>query len=178
VTHAAANALAARSTVFVALGSNLDQPARHVQRALRDIEELPETALVQLSSLYQTAPEGNKDQPPFVNAVAQVATFLSPHDLLARLQAIEVQHGRVRNSVSETKNGPRTLDLDILLFDAQRIDERGLTVPHPRMHERAFVLVPLTEIAVGVVIPGKGAAKELLAALDSSGVTHLGLEQY
>ena len=113
----------------------------------------------------------------FVNAVVQVATMLSPHDLLARLHAIEVQHGRVRNSVRDVKNGPRALDLDILIYDDSQIDERGLTVPHPRMHERAFVLVPLVEIAPRIVIPGKGFAKDFLAALDTTGVSHLRPEQ-
>ena len=173
MTFSDANLSAVRSTVFVALGSNLDQPAMHVQRALRDIDELPETALVTLSALYETAPVGFRDQPVFVNAVAQIATMLSPHDLLARLHAIEVQHGRIRSSMNDEKNGPRTLDLDILIFDELQIDEGGLTVPHPRMHERAFVLVPLVEILPTIVIPGKGMAKNFLAALDTSGVSHI-----
>lgn len=176
MTFTDTNLSAARSTVFVALGSNLDYPVLHVQRALRDIDEAPETALLKISSLYETAPVGLTDQPSFVNAVAQVATTLSPHDFLARLHAIEAQHGRLRNSLREEKDGPRTLDLDILIFDELRIDERGLTVPHPRMHERAFVLVPLVEIAPEVAIPGKGVARELLAALDCTGVAHLRLE--
>ncbi len=167
-----------RSTVYVALGSNMDQPVMHVQRALRDIDELPETALLKISTLYETAPVGITDQPVFVNAVAQVSTTLSPHDFLARLHAIEAQHGRVRSSLTDEKNGPRTLDLDILIFDDLRIDEGGLTVPHPRMHERAFVLVPLVEISPDVVIPGKAAAKIFLVALDKTGVSHIGLEKF
>ena len=170
MTFTDGNLSAKRSTVFVALGSNLDHPVLHVQRALREIDELPETALVKISALYETAPVGILDQPPFVNAVAQIATTLSPHDFLARLHAIEGQHGRVRNSENTEKNGPRTLDLDILLFDELRISERGLTIPHPRMCERAFVLVPLLEIAPEVVVPGKGAAKEFLATSDLKGV--------
>ena len=173
MTFSNVNLSALRSSVFVALGSNLDQPVLHVRRALRELDELPETALVKVSTLYETAPVGIKDQPVFVNAVAQVATTLSPHDFLARLHAIETQHGRIRSSMNEEKNGPRTLDLDILIFDELRIDEGGLTVPHPRMHERAFVLVPLAEIAPALVIPGKGAAKNFLAALDASGVSHI-----
>ncbi len=176
MTFSDANLSAIRSIVFVALGSNLDHPVMHVQGALRDIDELPETALVKVSSLYETVPVGIKDQPVFVNAVAQVATLLSPHDFLARLHAIEAQHGRNRNSISEEKNGPRTLDLDILIFNDAQIEERGLTVPHPRMHERAFVLVPLVEIAPAIIIPGKGVAKEFLAALDRTGVTELEYE--
>lgn len=178
MTFSDTNLSAVRSTVFVALGSNLDQPLIHVQRALGDIDELPETALVKISTLYETTPVGISDQPVFVNAVAQIATTLSPHDLLARLLAIEVQHGRNRNSVNEEKNGPRPLDLDILIFNELQIHERGLTLPHPRMHERAFVLVPLVEIAPAVVIPGKGVAKDFLAALDMSGVNELRLEEH
>lgn len=166
-----------RSTVYVALGSNLDQPVLHVQGALRDIDELPETALMRVSTLYETAPVGLTDQPSFVNAVAQVATTLSPHDFLARLHAIEAQHGRLRSSGIEEKNGPRTLDLDILIFDELQLSERGLTLPHPRMHERAFVLVPLLEIAPESVIPGMGAASDLLAVLDRKGVAELRLEE-
>lgn len=177
MTFSDTNLSAVRSTVFIALGSNLDHPAMHVQRAMRDIEELPETALVKVSSLYETAPEGLKDQPPFVNAVAKVATTLSPDDFLARLHAIEVQHGRTRKGANEIRNGPRTLDLDILIFDELQLSARGLTIPHPRMHERAFVLVPLVEIAPDVVVPGKGIARDFLAALDKTGVTYLQHEE-
>ena len=177
MTFSDTNLSAVRATLFVALGSNLDHPAVHVQRAMRDIEELPETALLKVSSLYETAPVGLMDQPPFVNAVARVATMLSPHEFLARLHAIEAQHGRLRNSLSEQRNGPRTLDLDILIYDDLQISERGLTIPHPRMCERAFVLVPLVEIAPDINIPGKGFARELLAALDCTGVAHLRLDE-
>ena len=170
MTFTDGNFSASRSTVFVALGSNLDHPVLQVQQALRDIDELPETALVKISAMYETAPVGVLDQPPFVNAVAQVTTTLSPHDFLARLHAIEAQHGRVRKSTNEEKNGPRTLDLDILLFNDMSINERGLTIPHPRMHERAFVLVPLVGIAPDIAVPGKGVAKTLLATLDIAGV--------
>lgn len=169
MTLSAASLSAFRSTVFVGLGSNLDHPDWQVQRALREIDDIPEAGLVRISSLYQTAPVGIVDQPPFVNAVAEVATTLSPHDLLDQLAAIELRHGRVRAA----KNGPRTLDLDILIFNEWRIDDGRLTTPHPRMHERAFVLVPLVEIAPDVYIPGKGFARELLAALDQSGVHKL-----
>ena len=177
MTFSDTNLSAVRANLFVALGSNLDHPAVHVQRAMRDIEELPETALLKVSSLYETAPVGLMDQPPFVNAVARVATMLSPHEFLARLHAIEAQLGRLRNSLSEQRNGPRTLDLDILIYDDLQISERGLTIPHPRMCERAFVLVPLVEIAPDINIPGKGFARELLAALDCTGVAHLRLDE-
>lgn len=170
MTFSGSNLSAVPAVVYVALGSNLDFPLLHVQRALRDIDELPETELEKVSTLYETAPVGLTDQPAFVNAVACVATLLSPHELLARLHAIEAQHGRDRNSEHEKKNGPRTLDLDILMFGALQIDEGGLALPHPRMHERAFVLVPLLEIAPEVVIPGKGFAKDFLATVGSKGV--------
>ena len=178
MTFSDANLSAVRSTVFVALGSNLDHPLMHVQRAMRDLDELPETALLKISALYETAPVGIEDQPPFVNAVAQVATILSPNDFLARLHGIEAQHGRFRNSANAQKNGPRTLDLDILLFDELTLNERGLTIPHPRMHERAFVLVPLVEIAPALHIPGKGLARDLLSAIDKSGVGPIRPEEY
>jgi 2-amino-4-hydroxy-6-hydroxymethyldihydropteridine diphosphokinase len=178
MTFSGTNFSAVRSIVFVAIGSNLDHPVIHVQRAMQDIDALPETALMKTSSLYETAPVGLTDQPVFVNAVVQIGTTLSAHELLRRLLAIEAEHGRLRNSSIEVKNAPRTLDLDILLFDESQIDERGLTVPHSRMHTRAFALVPLVEIAPDIVIPGKGVAKELLAALDHSGVALLQPEEY
>ena len=159
-----------RSTVFLGLGSNLDHPDWQVQTAMHEIDEIPDTGLVKVSSLYQTAPVGITDQPPFINAVVQVETTLSPHDLLGHLLAIETRHGRVRNE----KNGPRTLDLDMLIFNEWRIDDGTLTTPHPRMHERAFVLVPLVEIAPDVYIPGKGYAKEFLAQMETAGVHRQG----
>ncbi len=163
------NLTAFRSTAFIGIGSNLDAPEFQVQTAFRELDELPETALVRISSLYETAPVGITDQPMFVNAVAQVETLSSPHDLLAQLREIELQHGRVHREV----NGPRTLDLDILIFNEWRIDENGLVTPHPRMHERAFVMVPLLEIAPEIYIPGKGYGREILPGLDISGVRKL-----
>ncbi|MBL0123371.1 MAG: 2-amino-4-hydroxy-6-hydroxymethyldihydropteridine diphosphokinase [Betaproteobacteria bacterium] len=162
--------LAIRSTVFIGLGSNLDYPEAQVQTAIHEIDEIPDVELVKVSSQYETAPVGITDQPRFINAVAQVETTLSPHDLLRRLLEIEQRHARVRKE----KNGPRTLDLDILLFGESLIDDDRLTTPHPRMHERAFVLVPLLEIAPDVSIAGKGCAKELLSKLDASGVHKVG----
>lgn len=149
-----------RRTVFVALGSNLDGPREQVARGMLEIGALPETRLLKRSSLYRTAPVGYLEQPDFINAVAMVATALTPHALLDGLLAIERRHGRVR----EFQNAPRTLDLDILLYGDLMLREHGLTVPHPRMHERAFVLLPLTEIAPNVLIPGKGRAADFLAA--------------
>jgi 2-amino-4-hydroxy-6-hydroxymethyldihydropteridine diphosphokinase len=158
-----------RSTVFVGLGSNLDDPAWQVQSAFREINDIPEVSLVKISSLYQTMPVGIVNQPHFVNAVAEAETTLSPHAFLRHLSGIEASHGRVRGE----RNGPRVLDLDVLLFNDWQIDDEFLTTPHPRMHDRAFVLVPLIEIAPQVEIPGRGAAAALLAGLDASGVRRL-----
>jgi 2-amino-4-hydroxy-6-hydroxymethyldihydropteridine diphosphokinase len=163
------NAAPSRSTVYIGLGSNMDAPQDQLARAVCEIGELPETALKRVSSFYRTAPVGITDQAPFVNAVAELASALSPHELLKRLVAIELRHGRVRRE----RNGPRTLDLDILLCDTLVMDDALLTTPHPRMHERAFVLVPLVEIAPDVRIPGKGYARDCLAGLDRSGVVKL-----
>jgi 2-amino-4-hydroxy-6-hydroxymethyldihydropteridine diphosphokinase len=146
------------TSAYVGLGSNLDHPAEHVRAALEELKRLPDTSLAAASSLYRSRPVGYAAQPDFVNAVAALDTGLAPLELLRELQAIETRHGRVRTF----RNAPRTLDLDLLLYGAAQIDEPGLTVPHPRMHERAFVLKPLLEIAPQAAIPGRGAALALL----------------
>jgi 2-amino-4-hydroxy-6-hydroxymethyldihydropteridine diphosphokinase len=143
----------------IALGSNLDDPESQVRRGFGEIAALPGTKLLAQSSLYRTAPEGYRDQPDFVNAIALVDTVLAPRALLDALLAIERAHGRVR----EIRNGPRTLDLDIVLYGDRVIEEPGLTVPHPRAHERAFVLQPLLEVWPDAVIPGKGPAANFVA---------------
>ena len=155
-----------RATVFLGLGSNLEQPLVQLSRALREIHEIPNTALVRVSSFYDTAPIGLAEQPNFVNAVAELQTGLNPSELLNHLIEIEAAHQRVRT----VRDGPRTLDLDILLYDDISMNEPMLTIPHPRMHERAFVLWPLAEIAPELAIPGRGYVLELLVALDVSGV--------
>jgi 2-amino-4-hydroxy-6-hydroxymethyldihydropteridine diphosphokinase len=128
---------------FVGIGSNLDQPVDQVSRAFDELDRLPHTRLVRKSSLYRTAPIGHEAQPDFVNAVAQLETGLPAERLLAELQAIEKSHGRSRSF----RNAPRTLDLDLLLFGDAKSSSPQLTLPHPRMQERAFVLQPLLEIA-------------------------------
>jgi 2-amino-4-hydroxy-6-hydroxymethyldihydropteridine diphosphokinase len=143
---------------FVALGSNLDAPREQVARGMQEVGALPQTRLLKRSSLYRTAPVGFLDQPDFINAVVMVETTLAPLVLLDGLLGIERRHGRVR----EFLNAPRTLDLDILLYGDLVLHEHGLTLPHPRMHERAFVLLPLSEIAPEAVIPGKGPVADLL----------------
>lgn len=148
------------SQAFIALGSNLENPAFQVQQAFDELKQLPGTQLVRRSSLYRSAPVGKLDQPDFVNAVALIETHLAPHDLLKALLAIEQRHGRVRESL----NAPRTLDLDILLYDTLCYQDADLTLPHPRMTQRAFVLLPLMEIAPACNIPGYGGIAPLLAA--------------
>lgn len=147
---------------FIALGSNLNDPVTQMERAFSEIGNLPSTCLLAHSSLYCSAPVGFQDQPDFINAVALIETALEPHALLEALLAIEHQHGRVR----DLRNGPRVLDLDVLLYDALVCHEHGLTLPHPRMHERAFVLEPLLEIAPDCMIPGVGGAADCLANCD------------
>ncbi len=129
-----------------------------IQDAFAELDEIENTRLLQTSSLYASAPWGYTDQPDFVNAVASVDTQLSPRRLLEELLKIETWHGRERSF----PNSPRTLDLDIALYGAEIVDEESLKIPHPRMHERAFVLVPLAEIAPELVIPGQGAISKLL----------------
>ena len=143
----------------IGLGANLNDPAAQVEYALAELDRLPGTRLLGRSSLYASAPVGYVDQPDFINAVAQVETELAPRPLLAALLDIEHRHGRERSF----RNAPRTLDLDLLLYGAAHFHEDGLTLPHPRMHERGFVLQPLLEIAPDTVIPGRGRAADWLA---------------
>ena len=147
------------ASAYVGIGANLDDPTARVRDAFVMLAALPDTRLVKRSSLYRTQPQGYVAQPDFVNAVAELDTELAPADLLDCLQAIETKAGRRRSF----PNAPRTLDLDLLLYGARRIDRPGLVVPHPRMRERAFVLVPLVEIAPDVRIPGVGYARDCLA---------------
>lgn len=153
----------------IGLGANLDDPAEQVEHALAELDRLPATQLVARSRLYASAPVGYVDQPDFINAVAQVATALAPRVLLAALLEIEQQHGRQRSF----RNAPRTLDLDLLLYGSAHFHEDGLTLPHPRMHERAFVLYPLLEIAPATHIPGRGRAADWLAACTGQSVAPL-----
>lgn len=146
---------------YVALGSNLADPALQVRNAIVALDGLRDTCVVARSSLYRTAPWGYTEQPAFINAVVRVATGLDARELLTQLLALEVRWGRVRTM----PNGPRILDLDLLLYDDARIAEPDLVVPHPRMQERAFVLVPLLEIESSVCIPGIGLAATIAGTL-------------
>lgn len=155
---------------YVGLGSNLGSPVRRVRAALDSLAGFPETQLHAASRLYRSPPWGVTDQPDFVNAVAALDTGLAPGPLLAGLQALEEEAGRTREGI---RWGPRILDLDLLLYDELRCDDPRLTLPHPRMHERAFVLVPLLEIAPGIRIPGRGDAASCLAGLEAGGIVPL-----
>lgn len=144
---------------YVALGSNLNDPAAQLRSGARALGKLPGTRLVRGSSLYRSAPVGLADQPDFINAVCEIDTSLIAQDLMQALLKIETANGRVR----DVPGGPRTLDLDLLLYGEMVCHEAGLTLPHPRLHERAFVLYPLVEIAPGLSIPGRGRVETLLA---------------
>ncbi len=154
---------------FVALGANLDDPAAQVRAALAALDRLPQTRLVAASSLYRTAPIGLAGQPDFINAVAELATGLAPEALLDALLATEAGFGRVRAE----KNGPRTLDLDLLLYDALTLDRPQLHLPHPRLHLRAFVVAPLAEIAPDCRIPGRGTVAAWLPAVATQRIERL-----
>ena len=154
---------------FVGLGANIGEPAVQVRRAIDALGKLPRTRLVRASSLYRSAPVGYKDQPDFVNAVAEIETELGPEALLEELLEIEARFGRTRTF----PNAPRILDLDLLLYGEQIVAEPGLAVPHPRMHERAFVLAPLAEIAPQAALPGRGTAAMLLAACEGQAVARV-----
>jgi len=150
------------NSVWIGLGSNQGQSEELLNRALRAIDALEQTRIVAVSPAYRTPPWGVTEQAEFLNAVAELETALMPAALLEALLAIEDSLGRVR--VGE-RWGPRTIDLDLLVVDRREIDTLVLQVPHPRLHERAFVLVPLHDLAPELVIPGRGRVAELLEAL-------------
>lgn len=153
----------------VALGANIGEPLRQIEAGFAALEALPGTRLISRSSLYRSAPVGYADQPDFINAVAMIETTMEPHALLDALLAIERAHGRVR----AFPNAPRTLDLDIVLHGDVVLQEPGLTIPHARMLERAFVMVPLAEIAPDAVVPDHGRVSDLAARVDAAGVAQL-----
>jgi 2-amino-4-hydroxy-6-hydroxymethyldihydropteridine diphosphokinase len=154
---------------YVGLGSNLDGPVDRVLRAFTQLAGLPKTRLLARSSLWHTPPVGPVEQPPFVNAVAGLLTQLSPRELLDALLSEERVQGRQR----ELRWGPRTLDLDLLVYGAGQVDEPSLTVPHPEMSRRAFVLYPLAEVAPTLSVPGQGRVAALAAAADGAGLERL-----
>ncbi len=144
---------------FIGIGSNLADPVAQVHSAIEALETLPQTRRASASRLYRNPPMGPADQPDYVNAVAEIETALSPQALLAALQALEADAGRDR---SGRRWGPRPLDLDLLVYGDQQIDEAALTVPHPGLASRAFVLHPLAEIAPALPIPGLGTVGSLV----------------
>lgn len=155
------------SVAWVGLGANLDDPAAQLQTALRELDAIPRSRCLRHSSLYRSAPIGPQEQPDFCNAVAELKTDLSPQDLLQALFALENSHHRKRAA----RWGPRTLDLDLLLYDQRQIDTPELTVPHPRMHLRAFVLRPLVQLEPTLDLPGHGPVIKLLALLHEQSIS-------
>lgn len=161
-------------TAFIALGSNLQQPRSQVMQALDELAQLPKSRLLKHSSLYRTAPldTNNRrydDQPEFINAVAEVETGLPPLQLLQAILAIEGRHGRER----PYPNAPRVLDMDLLLYDDMVMNSAELTLPHPRMHQRGFVLLPLAEIAPALAIGEHGSAAQLAQSCPDQGVRRI-----
>ncbi|MDN5781435.1 MAG: 2-amino-4-hydroxy-6-hydroxymethyldihydropteridine diphosphokinase [Luteimonas sp.] len=157
---------------FVGLGGNVGDAAATLREAFSALDGLPDTQLVRASRLYRTPAWGRVEQPDFVNAVVKLETRLEARELLDALLEVERQFGRERHD-GETRWGPRTLDLDLLLFGEDVIDEPGLRVPHPHLHERAFALVPLAGIAPDAPIPGHGTVRSALAAVAVEGIEAL-----
>ena len=150
------------TTAYVGLGANLGDRGATIEAALRLLGALTGTTVAAVSTLRETEPVGNVDQPLFLNGAAALETELEPRALLDALLGIERELGRVRRE----RWGPRTIDLDLLVYGAEEIDEPGLTVPHPRLHERRFALEPLAELEPELDVPGRGRVSDLLARLD------------
>ncbi len=155
---------------YIALGSNLNDPRGQVESGLKHLAHLPQSQWRGASSLYRTPPMGPAPQPDYINAVAALDTRLSAHALLDELLTIERAHGRIRDG---QRWGPRTLDLDILIYGELTLSDARLTVPHPGIAERAFVLLPLAELAPDLAVPGKGVLRDLVQACDDSGIERL-----
>lgn len=154
---------------YVALGANLGDPSATIRAAFGALANLPESRVVRCSSLYRTTPVGNTEQPEFINAVVSLETTLAPESLLDALLDIEARFGRIRAE----KNGPRTLDLDLLLYNNQQLNLPRLILPHPRLHLRAFVLYPLAELAPALPLPGRGSLAAWLPAVANQGISRL-----
>ncbi|MDK4574678.1 2-amino-4-hydroxy-6-hydroxymethyldihydropteridine diphosphokinase [Kingella kingae] len=158
-----------KNIAIIAFGSNLQQPEQQIKQAIAAVAALPCVALLRVSSLYRTAPVGYLDQPDFINAVGMVQTSLAAPELLAQLHAIEQQFGRERSF----RNAPRTLDLDLIDFNHKKWNSEQLTLPHPRAHERGFVMLPLAEIAPDFVLHDTQTAQELAAQLHDNSMVRL-----
>ena len=157
------------SKIYIALGSNLEEPSQQIYKAINLIDAIDELSVTHTSSLYKTKPIGKIDQPDFINAAVKVEGEISPENLHTALQDIEKKAGRIRMELNE----PRTLDLDILLIDNLIMKTKKLTIPHPRMHQRQFVIVPLFEINQKLNIPGIGSIDEILKSLPDQGVVKI-----
>ncbi|HET6587982.1 MAG TPA: 2-amino-4-hydroxy-6-hydroxymethyldihydropteridine diphosphokinase [Oleiagrimonas sp.] len=155
---------------YVALGANLGNPQAQVRAAMRALDTLAQTRVTVCSPLYLTPPWGMVVQPAFVNAVAGIETALSAHALLASLQTLESRAGRTRDG---QRWGPRVLDLDLLLYGDAQYQDKQLAIPHPRLAERAFVLLPLADIAATLEVPGQGRVTDLLSRVDTRGCQRL-----
>jgi len=153
---------------FVGIGGNVGDVETTLAEAMWSLDSIPQTSIRAQSRLYRTPPWGNTEQPPFTNAVVELQTRLAPRVLLDLLLDIELRFGRDR--AEGEKWGPRPLDLDLLVYGEEQLDEPGMHIPHPHLHERAFVLVPLAEIAPRLEIVGVGRVSDLLAAVDGSGI--------
>lgn len=154
---------------YIGLGSNLDNPLQHIEQAFSELAELEHCRLVNASPIYRSAPVGPQDQPDFINAVAEIETTLEAHKLLDQLQGLEQKHQRVR----ERHWGPRTLDLDLLLYGNSQINTERLCVPHAFMHERSFVLYPLADIAPDLIMPNDETLSSLLVACPMGSLTKI-----
>lgn len=153
--------------VAIGLGANLGQPDDTLRRALVVLEQLPDLSIVAASPLYRTAPVGPPGQPDYCNAAVALSTELPADDLLLRMQGIERAFGRERNG---TRWGPRVLDIDLLIYGDHVIDQTGLTVPHPEMHKRNFVMRPLADVLPGAYVPGQGAVAAMASSLGDAGL--------
>lgn len=165
--------MVADTRAFVAFGANLGDAMQAHADAVSAVDALPRTRVHARSSLYRSAPIGVHDHPDYINAVLELRTALAPVDLLDALLAIEQSHGRTRGR----EVSPRTMDLDLLLFGDARIDSDRLKIPHPRMHERAFVLLPLAEIDPELEIPGQGRLAQLLDDVSNQVIVRLSLHE-
>jgi len=157
-------------TIYIGIGSNLNDPVRQVEQAIVELGQLANCEVLTSSSLYRSAPMGRTDQPDYINAVCALSTEYDPIHLLEILQAVELRHGRIRG---DERWGPRTLDLDILLFGEKIINQGRLIIPHPGLDQRSFVLYPLYEIAPDLDVPGLGPLQTLIAGCDQAGLERI-----
>ena len=154
---------------YIGLGSNMNSPVKQIKSAITSIEEIISTKIIGMSSLYKSKPVGPQNQDDYINAVIKIETKLVPYQLLACLHDIEEQHGRIRKE----HWGPRILDLDILIFGNEIMVDEKLTIPHPEIENRSFVLAPLIEIDPDCIIPKKGLASDLLATIGKDNIVQI-----